>query len=173
VDGLWRLLRFMARSTKRLAIFVVGMGVVVVGIVMIPAPGPGWLVVFAGLALLATEFTWAELLLERAKRQANRAKDMAVRSVQARRRSTTSPLELRAVEPSANGDAPSTQDAPPGEPTATTDRNGHDGDRAGYAANAGRAGHAANGHADGTTANGNSQGAAISGESGESRGSRS
>ena len=31
----------------------------VIGIVMIPYPGPGWLVVFAGLGILATEFTWA------------------------------------------------------------------------------------------------------------------
>ncbi|SDQ09151.1 TIGR02611 family protein [Actinopolyspora saharensis] len=33
--------------------------VLVVGIVMIPYPGPGWLCVFAGLGLLATEFAWA------------------------------------------------------------------------------------------------------------------
>lgn len=29
------------------------------GIALIPYPGPGWLVVFAGLGLLATEFAWA------------------------------------------------------------------------------------------------------------------
>ncbi len=33
------------------------------GVVMIPYPGPGWLVVFAGLAILATEFHWAKRLL--------------------------------------------------------------------------------------------------------------
>ncbi|MGH9212613.1 MAG: TIGR02611 family protein [Acidimicrobiales bacterium] len=86
MDRLWRLLRFIARSTRRLAILVAGLTVVAVGIVLIPAPGPGWLVVFAGLALLATEFTWAEILLDRAKRQAMKAKNMAVRSVNARRR---------------------------------------------------------------------------------------
>lgn len=94
----------MVLSTKRLAVLVVGMGVIAVGIVMIPAPGPGWLVVFAGLALLATEFTWAEILLDRAKRQATRARDLAVRSVRSRRRSTSAPLEIRVTQPSSNGD---------------------------------------------------------------------
>ncbi len=33
------------------------------GIIAIPYPGPGWLIVFAGLAILATEFAWAQRLL--------------------------------------------------------------------------------------------------------------
>jgi uncharacterized protein (TIGR02611 family) len=32
--------------------------------VAIPLPGPGWLIVIAGLFVLATEFVWAERLLE-------------------------------------------------------------------------------------------------------------
>lgn len=47
---------------------VIGGIVLVTGIVMIPYPGPGWLVVFAGLAILAREFTWAERALQFAKR---------------------------------------------------------------------------------------------------------
>jgi uncharacterized protein (TIGR02611 family) len=42
---------------------VLGSIVLAAGIVMIPYPGPGWLVVFAGLAILATEFTWARRVL--------------------------------------------------------------------------------------------------------------
>ncbi|WP_211213033.1 TIGR02611 family protein [Actinopolyspora mortivallis] len=38
---------------------LVGGMVLVLGIVMIPYPGPGWLCVFTGLGLLATEFAWA------------------------------------------------------------------------------------------------------------------
>lgn len=34
---------------------------------MIPYPGPGWLVTFAALALLSTEYTWAQRLLHRAR----------------------------------------------------------------------------------------------------------
>ena len=37
------------------------------GIVLIPYPGPGWLVVFAGLAILATEFAWAGRVLKYAR----------------------------------------------------------------------------------------------------------
>lgn len=47
---------------------VLGGLVVLVGVVAIPLPGPGWLIVIAGLFLLATEFTWAERLLEYTKR---------------------------------------------------------------------------------------------------------
>ncbi|WP_020495031.1 TIGR02611 family protein [Sciscionella marina] len=55
----------------RIAIGVLGTLVTVGGLVMIPFPGPGWLVVFAGLGILATEFTWARRLLEFAKRYYN------------------------------------------------------------------------------------------------------
>ena len=51
----------------RIGVGIVGGLVLVAGIVMIPYPGPGWLVVFAGLAILATEFTWAERILRYAK----------------------------------------------------------------------------------------------------------
>ena len=36
---------------------------VALGIVLIPFPGPGWLIVLAGLAILAIEFVWAQRLL--------------------------------------------------------------------------------------------------------------
>lgn len=37
---------------------------VVGGLVAIPFPGPGWLLVIAGLAILASEFEWANRLLK-------------------------------------------------------------------------------------------------------------
>lgn len=39
----------------------------VAGIVAIPYPGPGWLIVFAGLAILASEFAWAKRVLAYAR----------------------------------------------------------------------------------------------------------
>jgi uncharacterized protein (TIGR02611 family) len=39
----------------------------IAGIIMIPFPGPGWLVVFVGLGILATEFVWAQRVLDHAK----------------------------------------------------------------------------------------------------------
>lgn len=55
------------RLLFRIGVAVVGTAVLVLGIVLIPYPGPGWLVVFAGLAILATEFSWAGRLLTYAR----------------------------------------------------------------------------------------------------------
>ena len=44
----------------RVGVGVVGSIVLLVGIVAIPYPGPGWLIVLAGLAILATEFERAQ-----------------------------------------------------------------------------------------------------------------
>ena len=41
--------------------------VVVIGLILVPYPGPGWLIVFGGLAILATEFAFAARVLEYAK----------------------------------------------------------------------------------------------------------
>jgi uncharacterized protein (TIGR02611 family) len=59
----------------RAVVGVVGGLVVAVGIVTIPLPGPGWLTVIAGLFVLATEFGWAERLLEFTRRHVTRWTD--------------------------------------------------------------------------------------------------
>ncbi len=41
---------------------------ILVGVLLLPLPGPGWLIIFAGLGLLATEYTWAARLLRQARR---------------------------------------------------------------------------------------------------------
>lgn len=55
------------RQVKRVAIGIVGGLVLLVGVIAIPYPGPGWLIVFTGLAILATEFAWAQRMLDFAK----------------------------------------------------------------------------------------------------------
>lgn len=55
------------RRVRRIAIAVAGGAVLLVGVIAIPYPGPGWLIVFTGLAILATEFMWARRLLIFAK----------------------------------------------------------------------------------------------------------
>jgi uncharacterized protein (TIGR02611 family) len=59
----------------RAGVGVVGGLVVGVGIITIPLPGPGWLTVIAGLFVLATEFAWAERLLEFTRRHVTRWTD--------------------------------------------------------------------------------------------------
>ena len=46
---------------------------------MLVLPGPGLLVIIAGLAILATEYVWAERLLQMAKERAIQAKDKVLR----------------------------------------------------------------------------------------------
>jgi uncharacterized protein (TIGR02611 family) len=47
------------RHGKRIVTAIVGGVVVLIGLILIPYPGPGWLVVFAGLAILSSEFEFA------------------------------------------------------------------------------------------------------------------
>ncbi|HEY3022959.1 MAG TPA: PGPGW domain-containing protein [Actinomycetota bacterium] len=72
-------LRFIARSGKRIAVTVVGFVLLLVGIVMLVTPGPGILLIIAGLAVLATEYVWAERLLNLAKHKAGQARDTITR----------------------------------------------------------------------------------------------
>jgi len=77
-DTSWRRRIATRRSVNhpyRIGVGFVGGLVVAVGIVAIPLPGPGWLIVIAGLFVLATEFLWAERLLEFTKRHVTRWTD--------------------------------------------------------------------------------------------------
>ncbi|MEV0152526.1 TIGR02611 family protein [Micromonospora sp. NPDC050686] len=51
------------RIALKIFIAIAGALVVTVGIALIPLPGPGWLIVIAGLAIWAVEFHWARRLL--------------------------------------------------------------------------------------------------------------
>lgn len=66
-------IRFIGRSSKRIAVSVVGGIFVVAGLAMLVLPGPGILVVVIGFAILGTEYAWAAAALERTKRMAESA----------------------------------------------------------------------------------------------------
>lgn len=53
----------------QVVIFLLGLAVVAGGVVLLPLPGPGWLIIFAGIGLWATEFPWAQRVLRWTKRQ--------------------------------------------------------------------------------------------------------
>jgi uncharacterized protein (TIGR02611 family) len=77
-DTNWRRRLASRRSLNhgyRVTVGIVGALVVCLGIVAIPLPGPGWFIVIAGLFVLATEFTWAERLLEFTKGHVKRWTD--------------------------------------------------------------------------------------------------
>jgi len=58
-------IKVIARNAKRLMILILGVAVLAAGVVMLALPGPGVLVIILGLVILATEFAWAERLLDR------------------------------------------------------------------------------------------------------------
>jgi hypothetical protein len=60
------------QNAKRIVIFVVGISVVLIGVALIVLPGPAFIVIPAGLAILGTEFLWARRLLRKMKNQALR-----------------------------------------------------------------------------------------------------
>lgn len=57
----------MKQRARRIVVGIIGGIVLLVGIILIPYPGPGWLTVFAGLGILSTEFDWAKQVLDYAK----------------------------------------------------------------------------------------------------------
>ena len=57
----------------RIFIGIVGGLITILGTIFLFAPGPGMLVLLAGLGILATEFAWAEVLLNRTKHHVNNA----------------------------------------------------------------------------------------------------
>jgi uncharacterized protein (TIGR02611 family) len=50
-------------------VFVIGGTVLLLGVIMLITPGQGILTIVAGLAILATEFVWARVLLNRVKEE--------------------------------------------------------------------------------------------------------
>lgn len=79
------------KQVRRVVVFVAGIVVLLLGIMMLVAPGPGILTVVLGLGILAMEFVWARRLLKRLREKGtnftNRLfrKDAAVLSVVRRR----------------------------------------------------------------------------------------
>lgn len=81
--------RFIWRSSKRIAVTMVGAAIVVAGVAMIVLPGPGLLVIVLGLAVLATEYVWAARALEHARAAAQKGGSVATGAVRAARRKVT------------------------------------------------------------------------------------
>jgi len=81
-------------QARRVFRIVFGFTMLAIGAVMLVTPGPGWLIIFLGLGLLAAEFVWARRLMDRLKRQGGRVRD-------AMRRQPRGPAN---GNPSADGD---------------------------------------------------------------------
>jgi tellurite resistance protein TerC len=58
------------KQAKRLIVIVIGFTVLLIGVALIILPGPAFLVIPLGLAILGTELLWARRLLKRIKEKA-------------------------------------------------------------------------------------------------------
>lgn len=78
---------FTYKTGKRIVIAVVGSSVLLLGIIMIVTPGPAFIVIPVGLAILAVEFVWARQWLKRLREMISRrgAEGRAERAEQHRR----------------------------------------------------------------------------------------
>jgi uncharacterized protein (TIGR02611 family) len=65
--------RAMSATTK-LVVTLVGSAVLTAGLIMMVTPGPGLLGIVAGLAILATEWDWADRWLTTARRKLHEAR---------------------------------------------------------------------------------------------------
>jgi tellurite resistance protein TerC len=59
------------RAARKVVVAVIGGTLLLAGVLMLVLPGPAFVVIPAGLAVLAIEFTWARRLLRRAREQAS------------------------------------------------------------------------------------------------------
>lgn len=66
-------------QVRRVFLIIAGFTLLLAGGVMLVTPGPGMVVIFLGLGLLAAEFVWARRLMERIKREGVRFKDAVLR----------------------------------------------------------------------------------------------
>jgi uncharacterized protein (TIGR02611 family) len=67
-------------TVKRFLVGAAGFLVVAVGIVLMPLPGPGVLIVLGGVLILATQFEWAERRVDQVKNAALRGAADSVKS---------------------------------------------------------------------------------------------
>jgi uncharacterized protein (TIGR02611 family) len=79
---------------RRGLILVVGGTVLLAGIAMLALPGPGVFVIIVALVILATEFAWAERLLDRAVEKLAAANSRAQESAHGKRMLAASGLGL-------------------------------------------------------------------------------
>ena len=62
-------------QVRRVFLIIAGFTLLLAGGVMLVTPGPGMLVIFLGLGLLAAEFVWARRLMERINPEGERLVD--------------------------------------------------------------------------------------------------
>lgn len=73
--------RRIYQFSKRILILTIGIPVIAIGIALIPLPGPGFVVIAAGLAILALEFEWARRWLHHTRNHIERMAQQATKAL--------------------------------------------------------------------------------------------
>ena len=92
-------------QVRRVFRIVAGFTLLAAGAVMLVTPGPGWLVIFLGLGLLAAEFVWAKRLMDRMKREGGRIKDSVLGNAEGEKGRQPDPVVADAPKPVEQGSA--------------------------------------------------------------------
>jgi hypothetical protein len=66
------------QRTKRYLRIISGFVLLIAGAVMFFTPAPGWIVILAALGILAAEYVWARVLLDRMKEQGTKIRDFVL-----------------------------------------------------------------------------------------------
>ena len=74
LSRLWAMFKAAAAPLRKLIIAIIGGTVLLIGIALIVLPGPAFIVIPIGLAILATEFAWAQRAVARARAMVAKAR---------------------------------------------------------------------------------------------------
>lgn len=74
------------RIVRKTWITIAGLSVILIGVALLVLPGPGLVTIAAGLAILASEFVWAQKLIEPVKRRLEEAKTKIIETRNSTRR---------------------------------------------------------------------------------------
>ncbi len=77
-----RAIQITYKAGRRIVITVVGVTVLLIGVILIVTPGPAFVVIPLGLAILSLEFAWARAWLKKLRETISR-KSAAARGEQA------------------------------------------------------------------------------------------
>jgi uncharacterized protein (TIGR02611 family) len=66
------------QSMRKIVIGVFGGTLLLLGVALLVLPGPGWLIIAVGIGVLATEFVWAQRVMDRTRGTASSVKDRVI-----------------------------------------------------------------------------------------------
>jgi uncharacterized protein (TIGR02611 family) len=73
----WLRRNWLLDTAWRITVFVVGVTLLCLGALLLVLPGPGWATIAIGLIVLASEYVWAQRLLQPLRRKLQQARHKA------------------------------------------------------------------------------------------------